>query len=132
MMKTSTAALAAILLVGLAAPASARAKPALPLGEWGREHNGKPNCDRPFLKIEPNYITQQFDVGKGRCKVTSLKDKGKWLDGKFDCKWDASVPPEYQEGPDDDGTEFSVVIQSPTRILYNNNKFGLCPAKVTP
>lgn len=131
-MKTSTAALTAILLVGLTAPALARPKPALPVGEWGRIDEGKPLCKQPYLRIEPNTITQIFKEGEGRCKVTSLRDKGKWLDGKFDCKWDASVPIEYQETPDGDGRSFSLVIKSPTHIVFSNEDCGLCPAKASP
>ncbi len=131
-MKTSAATLAAILLVGLAAPASARPKPTLPVGEWGLIDKGRPLCKRPHIKIESDTITQIFEEGKGRCKITSLKVKGKTLDGQFDCKWDASVPIEYQETADGDGRSFSLVIKSPTHIIYNNEDCGLCPAKGTP
>lgn len=133
MMKTSTATLAAILLLGLAAPASAQTKPALPVGEWGGMSTGQPSCAKPFLKIEPGRIIQRLDEGSGYCKVTSLKPKSNALQGKYDCKWDDSVPEGFRENPDeDDDGSFSLVIESPTRILYNNNKFGLCPAKAKP
>lgn len=129
-MKPSAATLAAIL--PLASPASAQAKPALPLGEWGNIYKEKPSCDQPSLKIEIGRIIERFPEGSGYCRITSLKPKGKALQGKYDCKWDDSVPEGLREPPDEDGNGFSLVIKSPTRILYNNTDLGLCPAKVLP
>lgn len=101
----------------------------LPVGVWGHDGPKGPDCKKPLLKVEKKRIIQRFDEGEGRCTIKSLKPRGKEISLKTKCDWDKGVPAELREGADevDDGS-FSMKILSPTKILFNNTGFGLCPS----
>ncbi|MCJ2029498.1 hypothetical protein MKK50_08805 [Methylobacterium sp. J-043] len=114
----------------LAAIGSVQAqKLTLPVGVWGHDGPKGPDCKKPFLKIEEKRILHRFDEGEGRCTIKTARKKSNIISLKTKCDWDASVPPELQEGPDEaDGDSFSLKIVSNTKILFNNTEFGFCSA----
>jgi hypothetical protein len=115
---------ATVLLIGVV---SAQAqKLSLPLGEWGRSSNHGLNCNPPFLKIEPNRIVKRLGGGEGRCPISKIKKEGKYLMVNVKCDYDKSIPEKYLIQGDDDDDSFSVLIQSPNRILFNNTPHELC------
>ncbi|RVU18420.1 hypothetical protein [Methylobacterium oryzihabitans] len=101
-------------------------KLSLPVGEWGRSSNHGLNCSPPFLKIEPNRIVKRLGGGEGRCPMSKIKKEGKYLMVDAKCTYDKSTHEKYLIQGDDDDDSFSLIIQSPTRILFNNTPHELC------
>ncbi len=111
----------------LAALGSAQAqKLTLPIGEWGLLGGKGPDCSPPFLKIEQNRIVKRLGGGEGRCPIKKIKKDGKYLMVDAPCVYDKSIPPEHLIQGDDDDDSFSLIIQSPTKILFNNTPHELC------
>ena len=117
--------LSSALFFGVIGLAEAQ-KLTLPVGEWGLQEGKGPNCKPPFLKIEQNRIVKRLGGGEGRCPVTNIKKSGKYLMVDAKCTYDKSIPPEYLVQGDDDDDSFSLIIQSPTKIMFNNTPHELC------
>jgi hypothetical protein len=126
-MSTRTLLLSAGLILTAIGSAQAQ-KLTLPIGEWGRSSNHGLNCSPPFLKIEQNRIVKRLGGGEGRCPVTKIKKEGKYLMVDAKCVYDKSIHNEYLASGDDDDDSFSIIIQSPTKILFNNSLHELCQA----
>lgn len=111
----------------LAVAGSAQAqKLSLPVGEWGRSSNHGLNCSPAFLKIEPNLIVKRLRGGEGRCPIKKIKKEGEYLMVDVKCVYDKSIHSDYLIQGDEDDNSFSLLIQSPTRIFFNNTMHELC------
>ena len=124
-MKILAAALASIALFGLSSRASARNDFALPVGAWGPGKD-KPNCQHLTIIIEQKRVIHKVKQGRGICSIKSLKREDGYIYADHVCKWDKAVPMEFQESPDGDDTGFSILVKSPTHILYNNTSYKPC------
>lgn len=126
-MNTRTLLLSAGLI--LAALGSAQAqKLTLPIGEWGHFSNHGLDCNPPFLKIEKHRIIKRLGGGEGRCPIKNIKKEGKYLMVDVKCVYDKSIPPEQLVEGDSDDDSFSLIVKSPTEILFNNSSHKLCKA----
>ncbi|MEN3238757.1 hypothetical protein PUR29_35555 [Methylobacterium ajmalii] len=115
---------AGLLLAGFG---SAQAeKLSLPIGEWGRLSSHGHACSPPFLRIEENRVIKRLGGGEGRCPVKKIKRQGRALMVDVKCEYDKSILEDYLIGGDDDDDSFSLVIKSPTKIIFNNTNYEIC------
>ncbi|WP_082167621.1 hypothetical protein [Methylobacterium aquaticum] len=121
------ALLSSALFLGAVGSVQAQ-KLTLPVGEWGLQEGNGPNCNPPFLRIEQNRIVKRLGGGEGRCPITKIKKEGKYLMVNAKCKYDKSIPWEYLIEGDGDSDRFSLIVQTPTKILFNNTPHELCPS----
>ncbi|MDP4025784.1 hypothetical protein Q8W71_24435 [Methylobacterium sp. NEAU 140] len=111
----------------LAAFGSAQAQRlTLPVGEWGLQGAKGPDCNPAFLKIEKGQVIKRLGGGEGRCPIKKIKKEGKYLMVEVKCVYDKSIPAEHLIEGDDDDDSFSLIVKSPTLILFNNTPHGLC------